>query len=78
LKKWLANLKEDEEPTVIHREKKLKEDNPELLPLKDFRIPKVCFFNEYDESDLVKIMDEQMAMINNLKDGGSSKFLANR
>ena len=77
MKKWLSKKQDDDEPSVVQREK-MKKDNPELQPLKDFRIPEVCFFNEYDENTLTQIMDEQMAMINNLKEGGSTKFLANR
>lgn len=44
----------------------------------DFRIPENCFFSEYTEEELVKIMDEQSKMIQLLQKFGQSKHLANR
>lgn len=42
------------------------------------KIPEECFFADYDESELQKIMDEQMAVVKLLKKHGKSKHLANR
>lgn len=50
--------------------------NPQ--PLTDKTIPEECFYSEYDEDTLIKVMDEQLVMIRALKEAGKSKHLANR
>jgi hypothetical protein len=44
----------------------------------DGKIPAGNFYMEYNEADLVKIFDQQQAMIDLLKSHGQPKFLANR
>jgi len=44
----------------------------------DGKIPESCFYTEYSESDLVKIMTEQMTLIKLLKKHNKTKHLANR
>ena len=44
----------------------------------DGKIPASCFYMEYNEGDLVKIFDQQQAMIDMLKAHKQPKYLANR
>ena len=44
----------------------------------DGKIPASCFYMEYNEADLVKIFDQQQAMIDLLKAHKQPKHLANR
>jgi hypothetical protein len=74
LKKWLLKLGEKKKTDSVVE---AKGDVPTIDP-HDPQIPESCFFSEYDEDTLIKVMDEQMAMVKLLKSHEKSKHMANR
>jgi len=74
LKKWLLKLGEKKKTDSVVE---AKGDVPSMEP-HDPQIPESCFFSEYDEDTLIKVMDEQMAMVKLLKSHEKSKHMANR
>jgi len=74
LKKWLLKLGEKKKTDSVVE---AKGDVPTMDP-HDPQIPESCFFSEYDEDTLIKVMDEQMAMVKLLKSHEKSKHMANR
>jgi hypothetical protein len=78
LKKWLKETESEDNSVVDAQKPRSLIEGMDLEPLKDFKIPETCFFNDYDESTLQSIMDEQMQVVKLLKEYGKSKHLANR
>ncbi len=80
LKKWLtemANVVDDSAP--VHP-LPAKIEFQKLLDDEQFseEIPDDCFFHEYDDQSLKKLMDNQKKCVDLLKDNGKLKTLANR
>jgi hypothetical protein len=74
LKKWLLTIGEKKKTDSVVESK---EEKPEIQPHSPY-IPEDCFFSEYDEDTLVRVMDEQMGLVRLLKSHGKSKHMANR
>ncbi|MEG3883812.1 ATPase/DNA packaging protein [Microcoleus sp. herbarium19] len=81
--KWVKSLENKNDPYTIVQplpasheiEQLVKDTDPDEF---DGKIPEECFRTDYDESNLVAIMEEQNAIITLLKKHGKPKHLANR
>ena len=81
LKKWINELSQEQNFNEIVHPKKPGQELQGLVdpkPLRDFKIPENCFFDEYDEETLIKILDEQQLLVDTLKKYGKPKYMANR
>lgn len=79
LKEWLTKTEAEQEGSVVEpRKPQALIEGMDLTPLRDFKIPENCFYEDYDEDTLKEVMDEQMAIVKLLKEHGKSKHLANR
>jgi hypothetical protein len=79
LKEWLTKTEAEQNDSVVDaRKPQALIEGMDLNPLRDFKIPENCFYEDYDEDTLKDIMTEQMTIVKLLKEHGKSKHLANR
>lgn len=81
LKQWIRELSQQYDRNAVVQPAppgRELEGAVNMKPLIDKKIPSKCFYSEYDEDTLESIMDEQMTIVEMLKEHEQSKHMANR